>query len=190
MVTRMKINLGNLKIQLVAAEKDFRDEELFVPEDVFSEAGAFVLTASNTKRAIRGMLGGTMEPDNTIEDIEVDSLDALVIAGGAGSPQYLWNNEVLLRKVREANEKGKIIGAICLSGAIPAKAGIMKGRRGTVYPTEESLEELKRGGEQYVDEGVVVDRNVVTAKGPDHAKEFARTILALLQAKLATVPAR
>lgn len=56
MVTRMKINLGNLKIQLVASEKDFRDEELFVPEDVFSEAGAFVLTASSTKRAIRGML--------------------------------------------------------------------------------------------------------------------------------------
>lgn len=180
----MEFNLGNLKIILVAAEKDFRDEELFVPEDVFSEAGAFVPTASGTKRTIRGMLGGTTEPDLLIEDIDADHLDAIVIAGGSGSREYLWNDEELLKKVKEADGKGKIIGAICMSGAIPARSGIMKGRRGTVYPTPESLDELKKNGEIYVDQGVVVDRNVVTAQGPQNAKEFAETIMALLQSRL------
>ena len=180
----MKINLGNLKIQLVAAEKDFRDEELFVAEDVFSDAGAFVPTASGTKKTIHGMLGGTTEPDLLIKDINVDNLDAIVIVGGIGSREYLWNDDTLLKMVKEANDKGKIIGAICLSGAIPARAGIMRGRRGTVYPTPEALDELKKNGEFYVDQGVVVDGNVITAQGPQNSREFADTIMAVLQSKM------
>jgi protease I len=182
----MELNLGNTEIVLVAAPANFRDEELFVPEDVFSDAGAFVLTASTTKRRIHGKLGGETEPDIHIEDINVNTLDALVIAGGPGAREYLWDNEALLRKVREANDKGKVIGAICISGAIPALAGIMKGKKGTVYPDPEAVDVLKKSGETYVDEGVVVDGNVVTAAGPKYAKEFAEAILELLQRTLAT----
>ena len=43
----MALDLGNTKVQLVAAQEGFEDDELFVPEDVFSEAGAFVDIASN-----------------------------------------------------------------------------------------------------------------------------------------------
>jgi protease I len=186
MVIFMEFNLGNTEVVLVAAPENFRDEELFIPEDVFSAAGAFVLTASTTKKPIYGSQGGSTDPDIHIEDIKVDSLNALVIAGGSGARQYLWNNEALLRKVREANDKGKVIGAICVSGAIPALAGIMRNRRGTVYPDPEAIDVLKRNGEAYVDEGVVVDGNVVTAAGPKYAKEFAETILALLQSMLVT----
>jgi protease I len=186
MVIFMEFNLGNTEVVLVAAPENFRDEELFIPEDVFSAAGAFVLTASTTKKPIYGKLGGSTDPDIHIEDIDVKKLNALVIAGGPGARQYLWNNEALLRKVREANDKGKVIGAICISGAIPALAGIMRNRRGTVYPDSEAIDVLKRNGEAYVDEGVVVDGNVVTAAKPEYAREFAETILALLQSMLAT----
>ena len=179
----MELDLANTEIVLVAAPEGFRDEELFIPEDVFSEAGAFVLTASTTKDIIHGSQGGSTEPDLHIEDINVESLDALVIAGGSGARRLLWQDESLLRKVREANDRGKIIGAICISGAIPALAGIMKGRRGTVYPDPEAIEVLRKHGEIYVDEGVVVDGNVVTAKGPQYAREFAEAILALLHAR-------
>jgi protease I len=184
MVMFMEFNLGNTEIVLVAAPENFRDEELFIPEDTFSEAGAFVLTASTTKKPISGMMGGTTDPDVHIEDINVNKLDALVIVGGSGAREHLWKDEALMRKVREANEKGKVIGAICISGAIPALAGIMKGRRGTVYPTGESIDVLNVNGETFVDQGVVVDGNVVTAQGPQYAKEFADAILALLQKRL------
>ncbi|HTY91718.1 MAG TPA: DJ-1/PfpI family protein [Methanocella sp.] len=186
----MEFDLGNTEIVLVAAPEGFRDEELFVPEDVFSAAGAFVLTASTTKKTINGSEGGSTDPDLHIEDINVDDLNALVIAGGRGARQYLWNDEALLRKVSEANEKGKIIGAICISGAIPAIAGIMRGRKGTVYPDPEALEVLKKAGETYVGEGVVVDGNVVTGAGPEYAKEFAGMILALLYKRIQTTVQR
>ncbi|MCD1294666.1 DJ-1 family protein [Methanocella sp. CWC-04] len=180
-------NLGNLKIQLVAAERNFRDEELFVPENVFSDAGAFVSIASNTTKTITGMLGGTVHPDTKIEDIVVDDLDALVIAGGSGSPRYLWDNEALLEKVRDAHKKGKIIGAICLSGAILAQAGILKGKRGTVFPTEDAISILNRNGVTYVNQGVVVSDNIVTAQGPENAKEFAQAVLSLVRPRIVSV---
>lgn len=175
----MAINLGNMEIVIVAAENNFRDEELFIPEDIFSAAGAFVQVASTTTDTIYGMLGGTIKPDIRIDKINTDSLNALVIAGGSGSVEYLWGNEALLKKVREAYDKGKVIGAICLSAVIPAQAGIMKGRRGTVYPTVESLSELKRHGEVFVDKGLVVSDRIVTAQGPAQAKDFANAVLEL-----------
>jgi protease I len=184
----MEFSLDNTEIVLVAAPEGFRDEELFVPEDVFSEAGAFVLTASTTKKPIYGSQGGSTHPDLHIEDIKVDSLNALVIAGGKGAREHLWSDEALLRKVREADEKGRVVGAICISGAIPALAGIMRGRKGTVYPDPEALEVLRNNGETYVNEGVVVDGNVVTAAGPMYAKEFAETILSLLKERLPAAP--
>lgn len=166
------------------AQENFGDDELFVPEDIFSVAGAFVLIASNEKKTANGMLGGCVEPDNTIKHINVDSLNALVIAGGSGSPEYLWDNEDLLKKVREANSKGKVIGALGLSGVVLARAGIMKGRRGTVLPTTVSLAELERHGEVYVENGVVVADNIVTAQGPDFARPFAEAILDRLRLQM------
>ncbi len=183
----MAMDLGNTKVQLVAAQEGFRDEELFVPEDVFSDAGAFVDIASNDTRTAHGMLGGEVDPDIAIFKIDVDSIDALVIAGGKGSPQYLWSNPDLLDKVREAYAKGKIVGAICMSGVVLAQAGILKGKHATVYPDPVALHELKHHEVVYEDVGVVVDGNVVTASGPDYAKPFAEAILELLQARLATV---
>ena len=69
----MAMDLGNTKVQLVAAQEGFRDEELFVPEDVFSDAGAFVDIASNDTRTAHGMLGGEVDPDIAIFRIDVDS---------------------------------------------------------------------------------------------------------------------
>ena len=43
-------------------------------------------------------------------------------------------------------------------------------------------------GETYVNEGVVVDGNVVTAAGPMYAKEFAEAILSLLKERLPAAP--
>jgi protease I len=177
-------DLSDLKVQLVAAEKNFRDEELFIPENIFSGAELFVSIASNEKKNIKGMLGGSVDADIAIRDINTDDIDALVIAGGSGSPDYLWYNDDLLEKIRESYRKGKIIGAICLSGAVLAQAGILKGKRATVYPSEEAIMELKENGATFVNEGVVTGDGIVTAQGPSNATDFARAILSLIEQKV------
>jgi protease I len=178
-----------IRIQLVAAKKDFRDEELFVPENEFRAAGAEVSIATDGRGAISGMLGGKAVADRSIDEIDVDSVDAIVVAGGSGSRHHLWGNKALLEKIKEANNKGKIVAGICLSGAVIAEADVLRGKQGTVFATDESLEVLKAHGVRYVDKGVVVSGNVITSPGPVHAKEFADAILKALKERITTVTA-
>ncbi len=99
-----------------------------------------------------------------------------MVVGGAGSPQYLWDNWALYSILKQAAEANKVIGGICLSGAVLARAGVLEGKQATVYQTPQTLEELKKAGARYMARDVVIDGNTVTAKGPAAAKEFGRQL--------------
>ncbi|HEY3273828.1 MAG TPA: DJ-1/PfpI family protein [Methanocella sp.] len=181
----MALDLGNTKVQLVVAQEGFEDDELFVPEDVFSEAGAFVDIAANDIVTAHGLRGGEVDPDVAIWRIDTDSLDALVIAGGSGAIPYLWANPQLLDKVREAYARGKIIGAVGLAGVVLAQAGLLKGKRATLSPDSIAIAEYRRHGVNYEDVDVVIDSNIVTARSREDAKMFAELIVGQLSARKA-----
>lgn len=124
-----------------------------------------------------GMLGAKVAVDCTVQQVEPASYDALAIAGGAGSPAHLWDSEPVLGLVKEFHRAGKPVAAICLSGAVLARAGVLQGRRATVFPTERAILELKRGGATYVDEPVVEDGNILTASGPEAATAFGAALI-------------
>jgi protease I len=181
----MALDLGNTKVQLVAAQDGFEDNELFVPEDIFSDAGAYVDIASNSTAMARGLHGGEVEPDIAISRIYVDSLDALVIAGGSGAIPCLWANPDILDKVREASAQGKIIGAIGLAGVVLAQAGILKGKRATTSRDSLATAEYRRHGVDYEDVDIVIDDNIVTARGVEDAKMLANMIVDMLKTRKA-----
>lgn len=181
----MALDLGNTKVQLVAAQEGFEDDELFVPEDVFSEAGAFVDIASNDTAMARGLHNGEVEPDIAIWRIDVPSLDALVIAGGTGAMPHLWSNPQLLDKVREANAKGKIIGAIGLAGVVLAQAGVLEGKRATSARNSLAIAEYRRHGVDYEDVDTVIDDNIITARGAEDAHLFAELLVGLIKERKA-----
>jgi protease I len=59
-----------------------------------------------------------------------------------------------------------------------ANAGVLKGKTATSFPS--SLQILKAKGAVLSDENVVVDSNIVTAIGPEAAKTFGETLVAVL----------
>ena len=170
-----------MKVLLVIAQDGFRDEEYLVPKKTFEEAGIKIITASGTLENANGMLGAVVEPDIEIDKIDVEEFGAIVVVGGRGAPQYLYNNSVLHDVLREAYSSEKIVAGICLSGAVLANAGVLKGKKATVYATPESLTLMKKGGADYIKEGVVTDGRIVTAEGPAYAKNFADSILKLIE---------
>jgi|AGTN01.2.fsa_nt_gi Putative intracellular protease/amidase len=184
----MAIDLGNTKVQLIAAQEGFEEDELFIPEDVFSEAGAFVDIASNDTVTAHGLHDGEVDPDIAIWKIDIDSLDALVIAGGTGAISHLWANPQLLDKVREADAKSKIIGAIGLAGVVLAQAGVLEGRRATVARNEAAIAEYRRHGVDYEDADTVIDGDIITARDVESAKLLAELIVGQIKARKA-VPA-
>ena len=168
--------LAGKKILTIFAPRGFRDEELFEPKRIFEEKGAKVVLASTQTGEARGMLGGMARPELSISKAKAEDYDAIVVVGGIGSREYLWNDKDLASLVTQAFQEGRVVAAICLSPVVLARAGILKGRQATVFPTPEALEELEKGEAIYTKQRVAVSGRVVTANGPQSARDFALAI--------------
>ena len=170
-------NLTGKKIALIIAHENFRDEEFQEPHDLFTKSGASVEIVSTSLEEARGMLGKTVKPTMLLSEVSVDDFDAIVFVGGSGATVY-WNDETAHKIAKEASEKGKIVAAICISPVTLANAGVLQGKRATVWDDGSGsyISKLEAGGASYVGEDVVRDGNVITANGPHAAKEFAEAI--------------
>ncbi|MGQ9513138.1 DJ-1/PfpI/YhbO family deglycase/protease [Thermodesulfitimonas sp.] len=173
--------LAGKRLLLVIAPRNFRDEEFFVPRRLFQEQGVQVTVASSKQEMATGMRGGTVTPDTTFAGVDPATYDAIVIAGGTGSREYLWDNSELRRIVQQAFREKKVVAAICLSPVVLARAGCLTGKEATVWPDPAAVQELSTAGAKYVDRSVVVAGNVVTAKDPQSAEAFAQAVAELLR---------
>jgi protease I len=172
----MEVMIG-MKLLLVIAPDKFRDEELLVPREIFDSIDLEYDIASVRKGTCTGMLGATAEAALTIGEADEGTYDGIVIVGGLGSQDYLWENSELHRLVKVFAEKVKLVAAICLSPVVLAKAGILKGRQATVFRSPASVREMEMGGAQLLDVAVVSDMNIITASGPTAAAAFAEAIV-------------
>lgn len=179
--------LAGIKILMVIAHEQFRDEELLEPRKIFCDAGAEVIVASTGMGEAKGMLGAKVKPDMHLAKVKPADYDAVVVVGGMGSPTQLWDNPELHSVLQEMERSEKVISAICLSGAALARAGVLEGRKATVWPMPESLSALEQGKARYVKEPVVYDGRTITANGPEAAREFGETVVAELTRKLSRV---
>lgn len=163
---------------MIIASKDFRDEEYFVTKEVLKKGGIHIKTASDKSKAI-GRFGGEVNPDYLINDINVDDFDAIIIPGGSGATELL-DNELIYSIVQKAMAKNKLIAAICIAPTILAKAGILKGKKATVWsaPLDKSGINILRENEAiYTEKAVVVDKNIVTGENAEFSQEFGEAIL-------------
>lgn len=175
-------SLSAKRVLMVIPPEDFRDEELFEPRSILEARGAKVVIAAKRLGTVTGMLGGAVRPDLLIADAEGADYDAIIVVGGSGSPTFLWNDGTLHELLRAAAAQERVIAAICLSGVVLARAGLLTGRRATVYKTRESLLEFERAGVRPTRDGLVVDGRLVTAVGPHVARQFGEAIADLLAA--------
>lgn len=133
-----------------------------------------------TMEPVKSIGGFRTLPDYSFETMP-DDYAALVLIGGFG-----WTTPVAKQVepiVRQAIEKGKVIGAICNGASFMAKYGFLN----TVKHTGNGLEQLKLWGgdnyinpEGYVNTQAVSDKNFVTANG-SATLEFAKELLLLLE---------
>ena len=168
------------RVLLVIAPEKFRDEEFAEPKRALEAAGARVTVASTRTGTAVGMLGAKVEVKGLVKDARPADFDAVVVVGGAGSPAHLWDHAPLHALLRDRAAAGKVVAAICLSGAVLGKAGVAKGKRATCWPDIAAIDALRAGGANYEKAGVVVDGDLITADGPPSAPEFARALVRAL----------
>lgn len=162
------------KVLMIIAPSNFRDEELFDTKAALEEAGASVTVASKTTDNCTGMLGGTIKPDITLDEVNITEYNAVAFIGGSGSSVY-FNDEKALNIAREVNNSGKVVAAICIAPSILANAGILEGKNATAFSSEQG--NLTEKGANYTGQAVTTDGKIVTANGPAAARQFAAAII-------------
>lgn len=171
------------KALMVIAFKDFRDVEYFVPKEILEKEGVSIKTASNKEGMAIGADGGQVKVDFEISQINPDDFDVVIFVGGPGCLKNL-DNENSYELIRKTIDKGKILAAICIAPVILAKAGVLRGKKATVWTstfdkTGEKI--LKENGADYLKENVVTDGKIITASGPAVAENFGKEILKILK---------
>jgi protease I len=166
-------------IVMIIASSMFRDEELFETRAELERLGHRVIVASRKTDICIGNRGGQALPDLAIASIRRQEQDALVFVGGGGASEY-FDDGSIHRLAREFLEDGKVVGAICIAPVILANAGLLKGRKATVFPS--GSDELIRHGAVYTAEPVTIDGRIVTGNGPQSSVQFARALSEVLLA--------
>ena len=158
----------------------FEDLELFYPYYRLLEEGFEVDVAAPSKGVVTGKYGYKFEVKMSIDEVDPDAYDGLVIPGGR-APERVRLVPKAIEIVKRLNEKGKPIAAICHGPQLLISAGVIKGRRVTCYPG--IRDDVKLAGAEYVDEEVVVDGNIVTSRYPKDLPAFMREFVKLLKSK-------
>ena len=171
------MDLSNKKVLMVLAPEKFRDEEYFIPRQVLEGYGIKVFTTSNKKESVSIIEQKKVTVDVLLEDATTD-YDAIIFVGGPGAAGY-FNDPIALDLVKDFYEENKVVAAICIAPTILANAGVLKGKKATVWPSESK--NLKSKGATYTSQPVTQDGRIITANGPDAAKDFAETIVQALK---------
>ena len=179
-------DLSQARVLILAADM-FEDAELFDPRQTLLDAGAKVTIASIKKDPIQAVKNDseptrTITPDLTLDEVDTDDFDALLLPGGVGNPDKLRMEDRAVDIVGEFMEDEKIVAAICHAPWLLVEADVVDGRRVTSWPSVRT--DLANAGGEVVDEEVVIDGNLITSRKPDDIPAFSRAIVDALNAEL------
>jgi protease I len=162
----------------ILAEKEYEDLELWYPLLRLREEGAQPLVVgSGSSDTYLSKHGYPVRVDRPAATLRAADLDAIIIPGG-WAPDRLRQYPAVLKLVREAYQKGKVVGAICHAASVLISAGILRGRRLTCY--QALRDDVVNAGASYLDQEVVRDGNLITSRLPEDLPAFCREIIAAL----------
>ncbi|MNI08117.1 General stress protein 18 [compost metagenome] len=163
------------KVAFLLAD-EFEDSEMKNPYEALTQNGNdAVIISLESGAKLTGKQGTiTYTSHLSAEEAKVEDYEAIIIPGGK-SPAHLLANPHILAFVQKADQAGTTIAAICHGPQILAEAGLLKGRTLTSYPG--IADEIKEAGGSFVDQEVVVDKNLITSRTPEDEPAFIQEII-------------
>ena len=101
----------------------FEPMEAIVPCDILRRGGVDVKFAGIGGRNVIGGHGITVTADCTVEEIDEDALEMIVLPGGLGGVESILGCRAALEIVQRAWDCGKYVAAICAGPTVLAKLG-------------------------------------------------------------------
>ena len=152
----------------------FEDSELFYPYYRLLEEQVEIDIAAPKAGSVTGKHGYSMQANLSLDDVQGQDYDLLVLPGGSG-PEKVRLNENARKVARHFMEEGKLVASICHGIQTLISAGVVDGRGATCW--EGVQDDLRAAGADVRDEPVIVDDNLITSRCPDDLPAFGRAIV-------------
>ncbi|MCS7027041.1 MAG: type 1 glutamine amidotransferase [Bryobacteraceae bacterium] len=158
----------------------YQEMELWYPLYRFQEGGAeVVLVGALANHTYTSKLGYPATSQKSYEEVAARDFDGVIIPGGY-APDHMRRHAKANQLVKDLNDQGKLVAAICHGPWVLCSAGgMLKGRRATSFFAIK--DDLVNAGAIWEDAEVVVDGNLVTSRKPDDLPAFCRACLDVLQ---------
>ena len=164
---------------LILVDEGVEDSEFIYPYYRFQEEGyKVVIAASKAGETYIGKHGVPIKSEVSADDVNVDEYDALIIPGGR-APDRMRIDKNMVKIVKEAYDKGKVIAAICHGPQMLIEADILRGKKATCWKSVAT--DLKNAGATYMDKPVVVDGNIITSRMPADLPTFCHETIKLIE---------
>jgi protease I len=170
--------LKGLKVAILVTD-GFEKVELTGPREALDGAGAMTRIVSPKSSKVRSWnltnWDEEMPVDANLDEAKPQDFDALHLPGGVINPDALRINPKAVAFAKAFFDTGKPVASICHGPWTIIETGEARGRRMTSWPSLKT--DLRNAGADWLDEEVVVDRNLVTSRCPDDIPAYNREMI-------------
>lgn len=112
----------------------FEEVEAIAPVDLMRRAGIEVQTVGITGNTVAGSHKIPVEADILPENMDLESMDMIVLPGGLGGVASARASQAALDALRWGWEHDRFVAAICAGPTVLADLGIPDGKKATCFP--------------------------------------------------------
>lgn len=165
---------------IMLIEDLFEDIEAVYPYYRLVEQGYDVtLVGPEGGKMYKGKHGMALKSDKASGEVNPEDFTGLVIPGGY-APDRMVRDKNMVDLVRDSVNKCCIIAAICHGPLMLVEADIIKNKKVTGFKS--ILTPLRLAGAKVMDDSVVTDENIITARDASDVIEFSKAIIEMLAA--------
>jgi len=171
--------LKGLRVAILVAE-GFEQVEMTEPRAALDAAGAITTLVSPESGEVLAFKhhdhGDSFTVDVALDDAKPSDYDALVLPGGALSPDNLRTVPAAVAFAKAFFDERKPVGAICHAAWTLIEADVLEGRTLTSWPSLQT--DIRNAGGTWIDREVCEDGNLITSRNPNDLPAFDEKLVA------------
>ncbi len=165
----------------------FEEAEALVTTDLLRRGGATVSLIGLDDLVVTGAHGIEVRADATLEDLNINNMEMLILPGGTAGVEHIQMNLFALALIQKVADQGIYIAAICAAPTILAQLGLLDRRRAVCYP---GMEDAMGSAVIQQEQPVVIDGRLITAEAAGSVFEFALKLVEILCGSAAALEVR
>ena len=123
--------------------------------------------------------GVRLLPDMTLDEALSQEFDMVALPGGLPGSDHLAADPRVTDLLRQMNESGRFVGAVCAAPKVLARNGILNDRKATAFPGVLQAE----GHPEITGDPVTRDGQVITSRSAGTSMDFALEIIETLEGR-------